>query len=214
MKKPLLKKRWSALGMYVALLLSLLVVSSCASKNRLLSSWVDPTIGGTGQKIEDVLVIGVARDATIRRLYENSYARGLQREGVHTFTGHAVEAVKKTVNYDTVVQAAEVTKAKTVLITRLIDASTKSESSDSLGRMYGVLKDAPMDAMIMAAGTAQVSSTSTKVKLQLESLLYDVKTKKLLWSGIVEVTNPVMTNKYIDSATRLFIEDLQKNELL
>jgi hypothetical protein len=199
----------------VVLLLVVVGLSSCATRNRLLSSWIDPAVAGSsGQKVEDTLVIGVARDATIRRLFENSFARGLGREGVRSFKGHTVEAVQETVNYETVLQASEATGAKTVLITRLADFSRITESGDSLGRRYGVLKDAPMDYGLMVASTMQVSTTSNKLQLVLESLLYEVKTRKLLWSARTEVTDPVMTNTFIDSATELFFEDLKKHQLL
>lgn len=206
--------RLSSLAASMVLLLTVIGLSSCTTRNRLLSSWIDPAVAGSGQKIEDTLVIGVARDATIRRLYENSFARGLQREGVRSFKGSTVEAVKETVNYETVVQAAKDTGAKTVLITRLADFSRTTSTGDSVGRIYGVLKDAPMDYGMLVASTTEVTSTSNRLKFELESLLYDVGTRKLLWSGRSEVTDPVMTNKFIDSATALFIEDLKKNKLL
>lgn len=198
----------------IALLLAVIGLSSCATRNRLLSSWIDPSVAGSGQKAEDTLVIGVARDATIRRLFENSFARGLQREGVRSFKGNTVEAVKETVNYETVLKATEETGAKTVLITRLVDFSRITDTGESLGRSYVVLKDAPLDYNMLATARTPVSSTTNKLQLKLESLLYDVKTRKLLWSATTEVTDPVMTNTFIDSATALYIEDLKKNKLL
>lgn len=206
--------RSSSSYLWTAVLLTVLLLSACTARNRLLASWVDPAVAGTGQKVEDTLVIGVARDATIRRLFENSFARGLQGQGVRSFTGHTVAAVEKTINYDSVVQAATDTGAKTVLITRLVDVRQSSSTGDSVGRVYGVLKDAPMEAGMLTSSTTQVTSTTTQVKLHLESLLYDVKTRKLLWSARSEVTDPVMTNRFIDTATELYIADLKQNGLL
>ncbi|MFV0437389.1 MAG: hypothetical protein ACK5PS_08365 [Desulfopila sp.] len=212
MKKRFVESCRSRWGVSVLLLLTALVVSSCSAKTRLLSSWVDPGVSETDWKIEDALVIGVSRDATTRRLFENSYARGLQRHGVRAVTGDTVDAVRNTITYDTVVQAAESTGVKAVLVTRLKDASTRSVTSDSLGQMYSIFADEPIaDGPLINPGP---SSTTTRVQWQVESMLYEVKTKKLLWSGVLELADPVMTNRYIDSATRYFIDDLQEKGLI
>ena len=199
-------------SIWAAICFMVLLVSACGQKNRLVSSWVDPAVKVA--KVEDALVIGVARDATIRRLYEDSLSRGLYAEGVRTIQGHRVTAVQETITYETVVQAAQETKAKTVLISHLADATRKISSGDALGRQYGDLKDLPMTVDMVASTAPRVASTSSKTTLWLESRLYDVATRDLLWSAQVEVVDPVMTNKAIDKATILFVQDLKAKGLL
>lgn len=195
----------------IFLLLGTFVLSSCAS-NRLLSSWTDPAM--TDMKVEDVLVIGAFKDTTIRRLFENSFARGLQRENVQAFAGYSVEAVNKSVVYDTIIQATEATGAKTVLITRLVDVTSKTTTRDAVGRQYVDLEDAPIGPGMFYASPSISTSTNTRVKVQLESLLYDVPSRKLVWSARSELVDPVMTNSSMDNTTTLYIADLKNRDLL
>ena len=214
MKASQLSKHSLSLFVSMILVLAVSILSSCTTRNRLLSSWVDPAVAASGQKVEDTLVIGVARDATIRRLFERSVAKGLQREGVNTFQGNTVEAVKDTINKESVLKACQDVGAKTVLITRLLDVSTITTTGDALGRKYEFLDDAQINYGVATTVADPVTTDSETLQYKLESRLYDVKTRKLLWSAITEVTDPVMTNAFIDSATALYIEDLKKNKLL
>lgn len=195
----------------IILLAWTVLLSSCASE-KLVSSWADPAM--TGKKIEDVLVIVAAKDDTIRKLFENSFERSFQKEGVKSFTGHTVEAVQESITYDTVLQATKSTGAKMALITRLTDVRQKSVTRDSLGRSYVSLEDAPYGPGMFYAGSAMSTSTNTKTKVHIECLLYDVATKKLVSNTRYEMINPVMTNKYLDGVTRFNIAEFKKQNLL
>ncbi len=210
MKSTLFKTRCSSL-----LCLTVLVfvgLTACAS-NRLLSSWVDPA--ATGKKVENVLVIGVFRDTMARRLYENSLVRELKKEHVNGFAGHNVEAVKESITYDSVVKAAGESGARSVLITRLAEVSSKTSTSmDSVGRIYASLEDAPISADQLYLSPSVTTSSKTTVKVQLESLLYDVATRKLIWSARSEVTDPVLSNRFLDTVTSIYVADLKKKGMI
>lgn len=193
------------------LLLALLVLTSCAS-NRLLSSHVQPA--ATGKKVEDVLIVGVFHDQLIRKLYEKSFARGLAGEGAASFLGHAVLSAKEPISRDTVIKAVESTGAKTVLVTRLVEMSSTTSSQDAVGRTNVNLDDALFGPGMYYASSSLTTSSSTTVKVKLEALLYDAKSRQLLWSAAAEVVDPVLTNRFLDTVTVLYIEDLKKKSLL
>lgn len=194
-----------------AILLVLLLLASCAS-NRLLSSQVQPA--AAGKKVEDVLIVGVFHDQLVRKLYEKSFARGLSGVGVTSFLGHVALPEKEPINRDTVIKAVELTGAKSVLVTRLTEIRSTTSTKDAVGRTYDSLDDAPFAPGMHYAMSSLSTSSATTVKVQLEALLYDVKSRQLLWSAAAEVVDPVLTNRYIDTVTVLYIEDLKKNNLL
>ncbi len=200
------------LSLFSFTLLVLVGLTACAS-NHLLSSWVAPA--ANGKKVEDVLVIGVFRDSLARQLYEKSLVRELKKANVTAFAGYNVEAVKESITYDSVVKAAEESGAGSVLITRLAEVSSKtSTSKDSVGRIYTNLEDAPISADQLLLSPSVTNSSKTTVKVQLESLLYDVATRKLIWSARSEVTDPVLSNRYLDTVTSLSVDDLKKKGLI
>lgn len=189
-------------------LLAALLTASCAS-NRLVASWVDPV---AEFQAEDILVVGVAHRETVRKLFENSFVEDFEKEKIQAVSSYTVASSKDTPSYDTILEAVAETGTKTVLVTRLVSAVEKTNTQMAVGREYMVFEQAEMQPVFMNPNPTY--STNTKVKLNLEARLYDVASKKMMWSATSKVTDPVMTKKYIDKVTDLFMADMKKNNLL
>lgn len=205
-------KRYLVIFSTIILIAWVVLLSSCGSNKKVLSAWADPEM--SGKKIEDILVIVAARDDTVRKIFENSFERSYKQVGVKVINGHTVDAVKETISYDTVVEAAQAANAKMVLITRLIDVRQNSQTRDSLGRAYVNLADAEYGPGMYYAGSGMSTSTSIKTRVNIECQLYDVATKKLISDTRYQMVNPVMTNKYLDGVTQLHVAEMEKQNLL
>lgn len=194
---------------FLALLLFSVLLSSCGT-GKIVSSWSGAEI--KAMSFDNILVIGVARNATTRRLFENSFVEDLQREGKNAFVSYKIETMKDNPTTDTIIQAVKETGADAVLLTRLNGAEEKTLTQESVGRTYMDLDSAPLDTVYFLP--EQSTSTYTRVRVLLESRLYDVETKQLIWSATSRLKNPVMTKKYMEKATDIFIKDLKEKKWL
>jgi len=204
-------------------LLGSLILTSC-SANKLTSSWKNESLGE--YKMGTVLVIGVARDETKRRIYEDTFVSNLSEAGVHavpsyTVTKQSVEPTKEALQ-----EVLEKSHADTVLVTHKIsrkEIDTYQRSAVLIGsnNYYGTTGAGSYYGNTLYGyypliwnSVASTGSYYEKITVMLETNLYDVKTEKLLWSARSESTDPVMTREYYQKLINLFLNDLKKDNLL
>jgi len=168
------------------------VLSSCATTN-LLTSWVDPEAGG--KKLGNVLVIGVARNAPVRRQFEDSFARVLKSRQVGALTSYVQLPDPAAINEAAVKPVALKEKVTHVLIVRLVDRKTVTSYVQSSPTYYGgpvagrypvYYGSWPSYYNTGYATTTRPGYTYDTEYVHLETNVYDVATGKLVWSGLTE----------------------------
>lgn len=107
----------------VPLLLAL--ASASCSSTRVEGTWLHPSFGGRGIA-GPVLVVGLMRDETVRRLYEDGMAAELAARGIAVVKSYDVVTVELDGEPDPVVEAARSQGARYLLSTAVIDRSTKT----------------------------------------------------------------------------------------
>ncbi len=190
-----------------------LMLSSCAS-NKLLSSWDDKSF--EQHNLGKVLVIGVARNETKRRIYEDTFVSSLTHAGInaiasYTVTKQSIEPSEKSLR-----EVVKKTGVQSVLITHLVSKNEKDYYQPSnviLGTnsytpgLYGYYP-------FIYNSVYSSGSYSSTTKVILETSLHDVKTETLFWTARTESTDPVMTRKYYQKLIDLFLHDLARKNLL
>jgi len=178
-------------------------------------SWKDPSYTGliTGR----VLVIGVARNETHRRIFEDSLVTNLKADGVdavagYTFNKNGVEPTEAAIR--AVMKQAG---AASVLVTHITGSEEKSQYFPAIGATfvnpgyYGGLYSYYPQVYNYVYMPAQ---TFSKEIVTLETGLYEGSTGKLIWIGRTDAVNPEMTKKYYTGLTRLFVRNLKKANLI
>jgi len=192
-----------------------LLLSACGGGNKMTGSWKDPSY--TGLIPGRVLVVGVARNETHRRIFEDSLVTNLKAVGVdavagHTFNENGVEPTETAIR--AVMKQAG---AASVLVTHVAGSEVKSEYFPAVGATvvnpgyYGGLYSYYPQVYNYVYMPAQTFSKET---VTLETGLYDGSNGKLIWIGRTDAVNPEMTKKYYTGLTRLFVADLEKNHLI
>ena len=196
------------------LLLCCLILSSC-STSKILSSWNDDSL--KQHSLGTLLIIGVAKDETKRRIYEDTFVDSFLHANTkaiasYTISKHSIAPSDKTLR-----EVVKKSGSKSVLITHLVSANEKSyyqpsgriigTNSYSTGGLYGYYPF--IHNSVYSAG-----SYKSTTKVVLETNIYDVKTEKLLWTARTESIDPVMTRKYYQQLIDLFLNDLSKKNLL
>ncbi len=161
-------------------------------------------------KIEDVLVIGLARHSTTRNIFEKAYVEDLVAENIRATPSHKVIEGTLAPTREALLKVIKKTDAKTVLITRLANRKNKTYYQDATGPITSSYEE-PYGAFFQSR-TPQTAAT--KIFVYLESNIYDVQTEKLIWSATAEAKDPVMTKAYMKKITNLFIKDMKGKGLL
>jgi hypothetical protein len=177
------------LGRGIALVSSLLFVAlgaatlvSCASNTQMNGVWVNPEAGKRASA-NNVLVVGINRDSTARRIYEDAIvaqfaARGIKAQPSYKLLPELGPAPPPDI--ETVVRNAGV---DAVLVSRTVRVSTDIRVTP--GHSYG-----PAGFVGMWGGAFSTApNVYTVQNVEVETRLFDVKDLALLWSGS-STTNP------------------------
>ncbi len=189
------------------LLLAVLLLVSCG-QHRLTSSWMSESLGQT--KVNDVLVIGLARHPTTRNIFEKAYVEDLTDENIRAIPSHKVVEGTLVPTKEALLEVIQMTDAKTVLITRLANRKRKTYYQDATGPITSAYEE-PYGAFFQSQAP---QTAATKVFVYLESNIYDVESEKLIWSATAEAKDPIMTKEYMKKVTNIFIKDMKDKGLL
>ncbi len=196
------------------ILLCLLLLSSCGG-NKLLNTW---QIESPEQyRLDHILVVGVARNETKRRIYEDTFTDSFIASGVNAIASYTSSKQPIKPDEKTLRAVVEKTKSRFVLITHIVNKN-EQDYYQPRGRIfttnspvgYGLYGYYPYIFGSVYNSGSYVSST----KVVLESTVYDVLTEKRIWSAQSLSIDPVMTRKYYQQLIDLFLADLQKTKFL
>lgn len=204
---------------YIYLILHLLVfVCLCqgCTKSTLKYSWSDNTYEGTVK--EPILVIGVFKEPTAHKIYEDSFVAEFQKAGVVALPSYKYDLGTSQPSMEKLQQIVKQAGASTVLITHLLNEKSSSYQFPEKGYVYagGMTWDevSGYHSAIYAAvwgGNKSVDKTVDR----MEAVLFDGKSGKHIWSARSKSVN---LNKMlrIDDAQleELFIKDLKAHKLL
>ncbi len=203
------------LSLGVMAIIVLLLSTSCGT-SKLIATWHDESFAGK-HIVQDVLVIAVTKDETIKRLYEDRFVDKLSKDGVRAIASYTLSQPDIKPTKEGVDAAVKEAGAKSVLITRYLGTDTKEHYRPPQRTMVfadpyygGIHGYYPMTYREAYSPGYTVKVTT----ISLESNLYETKTGNLVWSTRSESINPSMTKKYVDELVNLFAGDLKKANLL
>ncbi len=184
----------------------ILLFAACSPKARLTSSWVDPALNG--YSANDVLVIGVSKDETRLKLYENVFVDEFAKHNVRAMASYKVSSTVLEPDRESVEAAVKKSGASAVLVTHVVDRKSETLTLPGTvhyrpvnfygyyGRAYTRVHMPPTDV------------TSTVVLL--ESNLYDVATNSLVWTAQSEAVDPELLRTDFERLVDLLMTDMQK----
>jgi hypothetical protein len=201
-------------GLATILLMSM--VWSC-SKTTLSGSWRNPDYL---QAVKTIYIVGVSRQETNRRIFEDEFGRQLQRYGISPFSSYKDLENVKDVERDFIMEKARANGAGALLMTRIL--SKRTEEVVHPGRIYGP-NFAPWgyyprpyyrnywDYYERRYDMIYEPATISRFKvITLESNLYDVATGELIWSAqletVMEGTIEAMIRDFIEVVTRELVD--------
>ncbi len=190
-----------------------LLLTSCSS-NTLISSRINPS--QEQSSIVPVLVVGIAKNETKRRIYEDTFVDSLNATDTKAIASYTVSKQSIEPTKEALRTIIEKTGARTILITHMVGSDEKDfylPNNRVIGTnsyppgLYGYF---PFIYGYVYSSGSYVNTT----KVLLETSLYDVASENLIWTARSESIDPIMTRKYYQELIDLFLEDLDSKNIL
>ena len=189
-----------------------LLVTACSS-TTVKNSWVKP---GYSDKIENVYLIGIAKEEDYRRIFEETFKRRLSGQGVRAVTSHDDLPKDQKNSRENIIKAMSANSCDSVLLTKLVRKRTEAGTK---GQGINVVKTTPVPlyydpwynswGSYYNQGYSVVNiqpTTPGTTTLIIESVLYDLKTEERIWAAqleTVEEIDPIkMIRDYVEAVTR------------
>ena len=189
-----------------------LLTTACSS-TTVKNSWVKP---GYSDKIENVYLIGIAKEEDYRRIFEETFKRQLSGQGVRAVTSHNDLPKDQENSRENIIKAMSSNSCDSVLLTKLVRKRTEAGTK---GQGINVVKTTPVPlyydpwynswGSYYNQGYSVVNiqpTTPGTTTLIIESVLYDLKTEERIWAAqleTVEEIDPIkMIRDYVEAVTR------------
>lgn len=199
---------WSAAALMA---IAMLVLGACASTS-LVNQWKDPAYAARGFK--RVMVVGVTKQASTRRTFEDEFVSALKASGVDAVQSYTALAEDGQVEEQKLVKAVETLGADGVITARLVKAEQKTEVTPGYYRpvptvgFYGWYSSAWMgvyDPPMVYQYDVYTSETS----------LYDKAGGKVVWSGTAQTSAPGSdVRKEIAAYAKIMIKAMKDAKVL
>jgi hypothetical protein len=191
------------------------------SSTTLTGSWSDPEYS---KPVNKVYIVGVSKQETQRRIFEDEFGTELQMYGIRTVSSYKDLKNATQAELDEILNKVQQNQADALLVTRIIDKRT--EEVVNPGRVtrypsrpyYGYRDYYPRpyyrnyyDYYPRRYETVYEPATVSKFKVvTLESNLYDAGTGNLIWSAQLEtvIDGPVqkMIREFIEVVTKDLVD--------
>ena len=212
----------------MGLMLIALLVAACSS-TTMSGSWSDPAFT---KKAKKVYIIGISKDETRRRIFEDSFGRQLTSQGIKTFSSYRDLPSNQDTDREAITQRMIEEGCDSVLITQLID--TRKETVTSPGRVSGYSSGPYYGGRRGGAyggrggyynnwgsyygrrtDIVYEPPTSTEfVIATVESVMYDLETEEMIWSGQLETVVEGNFEKMVQDFVNTVSKDLTEKGII
>lgn len=204
----------------IGLVITVILVSACSS-TTMSGSWADPDFT---KQVENVYIIGMTEKDTTRRIFEDTFGRLLASKGVKTVSSYTDLPNSTSPDREAIIERMTAEGCDSVLLTKLVDTRTETVTSpghvsgynsrpyyggrggayNNWGSYYGRRSD-----------VVYTPPTSTDfVILTIESVLYDLETEEMIWSGQLETVVEGNLEKMVQDFANIVSKDLTEKGII
>ena len=194
---------------YRSLAAAVVAIALCAGcqSTSIRSAWFDTDF--MGPPMRKIVVAGDVGSTTSNRVLEDAFAERLRTEGVEAVPAHAlaIDADTKDPSFASAVQGSG---AQGLLLVRLLGVDTRTQVSTTMvagGMGWG---RGPWGGSTWQP----VQRVSQYDLATVETKLFDVKTRSLVWSATTETFNPRSVAQEVPSFATVVIGELARRGIL
>lgn len=188
------------------------LATGCASTTRLVNQWSSPEYAAP--RFEKIMVIGITRQPSMRRAFEDEFVTRLKATGVDAVPSYRFIPEDGPVEETRLHEAVKQAGADATLMTRLVQVEKKTRVTP------GIYQPAPAAFGFYPGyagawyGYYEPPAVYQYDVYISETSLYDVKKNQLVWSGTVETEEPRNIRKAISRYVDTVIDALKARNLL
>jgi hypothetical protein len=166
-----------------------------------------------GGAFDNILIIGVSKETTVRRLFEDTFVTELKKLKVNAVSSTTIMPAGDEISKQNVDAAIKGKNIDAVLVTHLVGVESKevytppTYTPSLYAGYYGYYSH--VHSYVYQPGYY----TRYKV-VKLETNLYDVASGKVVWSTQSETVDPSKVEKLIQSKIKTTIGQLKKQKLI
>jgi hypothetical protein len=185
-------------------------MSACAA-SKIVNQWHDPAYNPAA--FRKVVVMGVSKQASIRRSFEDEFVAQLKAAGIDAVPSYHLIKEEGQAEEGRVMQAVKQTGADAAIITRLVRVERRTQVSP------GRYEPFPAFGFYRGYSSAWLGyydpprAYSYDVYVS-ETSLYDLRKDRMVWAGTVTTTDPDNINKAIRNYVNVVIDALKERNLL
>jgi hypothetical protein len=188
-------------------------VVSCGTSMKVTSSWKDP--GYSGTPFQKILVVGLSRKETVRRTFESEFVTQLGKHGVSSVPSATTLPAGSEKDRELLKQTLVAGGYDGVIVTRLVDMTKETTyvpgTAYAPSPYYGGFYSYYYTAYPAVYDPGYLVESTI---VQIETNLYDIRSEKLVWSGISEVVDPQADTQDIRSFSIMVGERMAKDGII
>lgn len=190
------------------LVLLALILAACSS-TVLRDSWKDPQF--QGEPLRNVLVIGVARSQSNRRVFEDGFRNAMRAEGIIANASYPLLPEEGAIPNERIKQAVTQSGADAVLITRVLRIQRNVQVTPGYvapGYAHGFY------GWYSHTWVAVPPTVDQYDVLTIESTLWDMRQERAVWSGTSESTEPKDVTTLTGELAKVLIARMKADKVL
>lgn len=194
-----------------------LAVSGCATTTQLNAHWVNPEAGAR-LPVRSVVVMGINRDTTARRVYEDAMVAELAARGVKALASYKVLPDDGPAPQEAIQKAVADAGADAILISRTVSVSDEVRVSPGMvmGPPYGFGWRGFYGYYhgMWSSAYYVPPSIYTVRNVLVDTRLFDAREHNVLWSGSSTTTPTGSMQKTIDQFAATIAEALARDKVI
>jgi hypothetical protein len=175
------------------------LLTACAS-TTIVDQWESP--GYSGGPFKRLLVVGITKEATVRRIFEDEFVRALRARGTDAVAGYMLIPEDGQVDRPRLERAVKESRADAIVITRVLRVEKKTQVVPGTPVLPGFGTDVYGHYGTgwggVWTGYASPPAVFQYDEVKAETKLFDARNAALVWAAQSDVFSPTDARK--DSA--------------
>jgi len=195
-------------------LISGILFTSCSSGTKVIATWKNEQI--RMRSIEKILIIGVAKDPWVRKMYEGELKRELEEYNVEAVSSLEIVSPDEKITKENFDLYFEKEYFDAVIITRVVAENIKKETVYNYTPSYGLYGGYGFYGYYNYS-VGYMNSPGYLVEtrnVNLETNVFDVRTKQMAWSTISESFDVEKASDVIEPVVQLIVEAMDDADLI
>ncbi|MFN7570332.1 MAG: hypothetical protein ACK5TK_02580 [Betaproteobacteria bacterium] len=205
-------RRLANLPLLLAALAAAATLTACAS-TQVDAVWADPA--AAGRKIEaPVLVVGVARDATVRRLFEDQMVAALKARGLAATPSYAATDPITETSGDALLAAARAQGARTLVSSAVTGQETETRVIQQAPPSWGVTGFSGWYGAWYGFSVPVRTEVRTFQTLLAQTAVSNVATGNVEWTARTRTGSPTNVEREVKGFVDAIVNAMTRSGLL